>query len=377
MMSACCSWSFLPKEHYTYCPKFQSMGMSHSTVIHSWPTPLRKAWKEAAEMSTVFGECSVYFWGADRLQSENCVRGTGGVHTTIRIQQQIISPHYVWMLLARLKSLGDQQKPKAAAQAVEAVGSIHNEGLLWLWVWQPRQQRSSHSVGRRCFTHTNRVFGLQLSYSWGQKRTTPEQHREHSPPGKAKGSSEVRSPRSAVARQRLLCCSSNAALPSGLLYFDRPALPSSRWLASRRNLLLAHWLLSSTGSASYFAPLSPRCSGRPFLISPLTATVAQGRTWQWNRAGLWAAAPCPGRGVARAGSPPPLFLLPAARCPWAPPCRRCGRCWRCWPHWRPRPPPTLSASMRTRRSASWSGCRPARRWGSSSRWLRGASWTST
>lgn len=37
------------------------------------------------------------------------------------------------MLLARLKSLGDQWKPKAAAQAVEAVGSVHDEGLLWLW----------------------------------------------------------------------------------------------------------------------------------------------------------------------------------------------------------------------------------------------------
>lgn len=59
MMSACCSWSFLPKEHHRYCPKLQSVGMSHNTVIHSWPTPLRKARKEAAEMSTVFGECSV------------------------------------------------------------------------------------------------------------------------------------------------------------------------------------------------------------------------------------------------------------------------------------------------------------------------------
>lgn len=59
-MSACCSWSFLPKEHHRYCPKFQSVGVSHDTVIRSWPTPLRKARKVAAETSAVFGA----LWGS-------------------------------------------------------------------------------------------------------------------------------------------------------------------------------------------------------------------------------------------------------------------------------------------------------------------------
>lgn len=99
---------------------------------------------------------------------------------------------------------------------------------------------------------------LDYSYHTAEgKRTTPEQHHEHSSPGKAKGTSEVRSPRSAVARQRLLRCSSNAALPSTLLRFDRPTLSYSRWLASLRTLL--RLLLRASLSAG-FGPSLPHPS---------------------------------------------------------------------------------------------------------------------
>lgn len=276
------------------------------------------------------------------------------------------------MLLARLKWLWDQNRHSAAAQAVGSihVGSIHAQWGRW-----------------RLPVGVAATSAMQLP-PCGAKVTVLYPHKSNiwitaviQPRANAQRLSSTTSTARPAKPKALQKCAARAPqLPGNASSAAHPmplCLPLFCVLIGPLSPTHADWLLSVPCSASYFAPRSPQGSGRPFLIRPLTATVAQDRTWQWGRVGLWAAAPCPGRGVARAGSPPPLFLLPAARCPWAPPCRRCGRCWRCWPHWRPRLPPTSSVSMRTRRSVSWSGCRPARRWGSSSRWPRGASWTST